>query len=335
MASRIKVLLLLGSTLGLSGCSIMHAQSRIDPRTVAIYDNVTKGCFSARAHDDANQGAIDLDCAKFPENPDKTAYYLAAVGDTQDAAKVEQTRVYYRNRLAWMLMKHSDDACIASLGRATNNEAVSNIVLELLTTATAAASTVVSGNTAKSILSATAATASGTRDHINAEVFRNTLVSAITKAITADRNRIASEIQLDLARPSAEYDVDRMIREVNRYHQACSYFNGLQLVVQAVDRSTPNQADRLKALDDAIKTLQDQMAKAGAQSEGSKNQLDQLIQFRAATAAIPTDKPTTPQAPPPPTDVTPPPAADPQVVKPEPALPKGQSQMKGRKPGNP
>ena len=287
--------------VALPGCAIMHAQSRIDPRTVAIYGSKEsaalvdeKRCFFDGIPEDANQGAVNLDCAKFPgaRDDDPTAYRLAAEEDKDVEAQAKGDRAYYRNRLAALLMKHADDACVASMGRASNNEAFSNVFLNFLTTATSAAATVVSGETAKSILSASAATASGTRDHINAGVFRNTVVSAVGRAISGEKARLGTQIELQLGKTSIEYDVDMMIRDVNRYHQACSFIRGLELVVQSVDRSAVRQADRVKALDDAIAVLRREMAATPALATSLAGQLQQLVSLRAQAAANP-DMPVT------------------------------------------
>lgn len=272
--------------LVLSGCSIMHAQSRIDPRTVASYQSKrlpTGDCspaFDGKHGGDANSGVVNLDCATFPGTTGTTAYELAST--TTDP----ELRRQFRNRLGGLLMKHADDSCIASLGRAANNEAVSNTVLSTLTTALSAASTVVTGDLAKSILSGSAATTSGARDSINAEIFRNTLISAIAKAINAERDKISTEIDGKLKQSTAEYDVDTMIRDINRYHQACSYVKGLELVTKAVDRSALcNATEQVRRFDLAIDSLAAEQSRPGVDQEALTRQKTELVQQRASIQA--------------------------------------------------
>lgn len=261
----------------------MHAQSRIDPRTVAAYESrktSSETCFAGKHPNDANAGIVNLDCATFPGDS-MTAYRRAA--ETTDLTQ----RADYRNRLGGLLMKYSDDACTASIGRAANNEAVSNVVLNTLTTAFASASTVVGGDLAKSILSAGAATTSGTRDHVNAEVFRNTVISAISKAITNERNKQSNEIEQKMLRSVAEYNVDMMVRDINRYHQSCSYVKGLELVVQAVDRAELlNVTEQIRRYDVAIAGLREDVAKASAANKDAlEKKLNEYIASRAAAVA--------------------------------------------------
>ncbi|MEH3123180.1 MAG: hypothetical protein PGN16_14575 [Sphingomonas phyllosphaerae] len=260
-------------------CSIMHAQSRIDPRTVASYESSITGkdakrCFVASYPKDANIGVVNLDCARFPGSSvsGPTAYELAATSADS------RQRQEYRNRLGAILLKHSDDVCTASIGRAANNEAGANTLLNSLTTGLAAASTIVMGELAKSILSGAATTTSGVRDHVNAEMFRNTLITAISKAIDEQRKSLSADILAKMDKPTAEYPVDMMIMDINRYHQECSYIRGLQLVTTAVDRSSiVNLTNQLHTYDEKIKFLQGQVDK-GVQVQA---RLQEAVEQRA------------------------------------------------------
>ncbi|MGH6781222.1 MAG: hypothetical protein ACREB5_03830 [Sphingomonadaceae bacterium] len=311
--------LLLAAALATSGCSIMHAQSRVDPRTVAIYSSSALksqkngGCFSAQPFDDANPGTVNLDCATFPDVPEQDgvsrarAYELAvwgsdAAGQLAIGRAATIPAQHYRNRLAAMLMKHSDDVCIATLGRAANNEAVSNVLLNILTTTLAATSTIVTGDLAKSILSGGATITSGSRDHINADVFRNKITSAVTQAIGNERRKLSDTIDGNLRLSPDDYTTDMMIRDVNRYHQECSYIRGLELVVKSVDRQSVSKADRVAALDETIGRLSSDIDKVKHNLppddlEKLKTQLGRTIELRGLVAALPepASAPTTPQ----------------------------------------
>lgn len=398
---RLRSLVLLGLASGLSGCSLMHAQSRIDPRTVASYDpreasperrgtvnergevDTLRGCFVSSYDDDANNGAVDLTCARFPGTPSDgpTAYALAtnyplpyswartpeetlrnpnpatpaapariapapptppparraasrrratkpaaAPAPTAPAAPavaavdpVEAERRLYRNRLGGLLMKHSDDNCTASLGRAANNEAVTNATLNVLTTGLASVASIVTGQEAQRILSGGAAITSGTRDHVNAAVFRNVLVSAVSRAIGDERRTMARGINEGMGRPVAEYDADRMIRDINAYHQSCSFIRGLELVVRAVDRTAiSDRSEQIRRYDEAIFFLETRLKDASAEdAAGLRTQRNALIEARnrlLVSADLPVGPPApsapAPPVPAPPSETSPPPTTE-------------------------
>jgi hypothetical protein len=275
-----QILLAAGLGLALGGCSIMHAQSRIDPRTVASYEPrgatpaagaaANTDCYTARYDGDANAGVVDLTCARFPGDDDgPTAYALATGATLYDPAHMplqgeplETARRQFRNRLGAMLMKHSDDVCTASIGRAANNEAVSNAVLNTLTTTLASVASIVTGQEAQRILGAGAAISSGTRDHLNAAIFRNVLVSAVSRAIRDERTGISRSIDEGMTKPITDYNADTMIRDINRYHQSCSFIRGLELVVRAVDRTaTSDRTEQIQRYNDAITALDGEIGK--------------------------------------------------------------------------
>lgn len=243
------------AALPLSGCTRIYAQSRVDPQTVAVYPQSipapVKGspdgsaACPVRVRYDTHRGAVDLDCFRFP-------------GDLSNGPTAYQQAVGHddlRNRLAAILMKHSDDVCTIELGRLTANEAAVNATLSILTSGLAAASTVATGDVAKSILSGLATTTNASRGHINAEVYRNVLSPAVARAIESERDRKRAAITLNLVKPSRDYSVDLMIMEVNDYHQVCSFYRGLTLVVDAVDRTKFDAADQQTSLQDAIDSL--------------------------------------------------------------------------------
>jgi hypothetical protein len=61
------------------------------------------------------------------------------------------------------------------------------------------------------------------------------------------------EAQFDSKIPS--YSVDQMIADVNRYHQICSFHNGIALVVDAVKRASPSVANDYRNMSAAISDL--------------------------------------------------------------------------------
>ena len=94
-------------------------------------------------------------------------------------------------------------------------------------------STIVGGDQAKTILSALAGQSTATRTNIDANVYQNQLVPALTKVMDAERNRISVEMDSKRGTSVTNYSADDMIRLANQYHQACSFQKAMQLLLDA------------------------------------------------------------------------------------------------------
>jgi hypothetical protein len=140
------------------------------------------------------------------------------------------------------LIKHSDDICVKEMGDISARESISNTALGITTSLLSGLGTVVTGERTKAWLAGGAGLSNATRDHINAEVFRNVLASALAKAIENDRTVRRTAIVSQFTVAPELHSVDQMIADVNRYHQSCSFYNGLVLVVDAVNRASPSIA---------------------------------------------------------------------------------------------
>lgn len=150
-----------------------------------------------------------------------TAYRLATVS------------AYYRNRLEGALLTHADMICEQEKGYIFANEASVGTIFDVLASGFSAASTIVTGDQAKSILSGLSGLSTATNSHVVANVYKNQIVPAITKAIDAERKEIMQEIIAQREKTAILYSADQMIQAVNRYHQACSFQKGLQRLLDA------------------------------------------------------------------------------------------------------
>jgi len=257
--------------IAVSGCqtwNTLESQARVDPRSIAHYRSAggtltlsTTCDKSTRLRGDAYDVAIDLDCFRFPSatpaQPGELAYSLAAQDDGS------------RNRLASILMKHSDDICTKELGDLSAREAITNTALGIATSVLKTVSSVVTGNNVKSWLSGGAAVTNATRDHVNAEVFRNVLTSAMAKAIGNERLILRDAMLAKFGTGRAAYPVDQMIMEVTQYHQNCSFYNGLVLVVDAVNRASPSIAGAYRDKSAAIADLDVRIAEMERRAAGA------------------------------------------------------------------
>lgn len=238
--------------VALAACGTFQAQSRVDPIKIASYHSVRDACLEPRFPRDRHAGATNLDCFRF-KGDTFTAYELAA----RDAA--------YRNRLAEYLIGESNTVCNRELGNLTANQAMVNAGLGILTTAFGTAGSIVSGQLAGNILAGAAAGANASRDHINAEVYRNELSPRITRAIRDLRKSEGAAVEGKFGKTIADYSVEGMIRDVNNYHQLCSYFIGLDLILKDVDRAALYRADPRRTASLAITNVRAQIASINRQ----------------------------------------------------------------------
>lgn len=332
--------------LVLSGCARLGAQSRIDPATVAVYPDAKKppkglasagsahghGCPLARGPHDYDSGAIDLDCFQFPEDlhlAPATASARAAGAAPRPAAKLAYARAVdsrrERNRLAALLLKHSDDVCTVELGKIYSYEATVNTSLSVLNTALTTAANIVTGERASSILTGGATIAGASRDHANVHVYRNQFAYAISRAITLERETRKEAIERRYGDDNTQWTVDDAIRAVNDYHGQCSFYKGLELLLAAVEnkkdldrhQGAAARQTRLGEIDREIARQQAIMAKL-PDDEAKKPYLDRIEALAEERMNLLTE-PIAPSAPEPePEPSEPEPEPEPSEPEPEP-----------------
>ena len=316
------IILAVGLAISLSACARLGAQSRVDPATIAVYPDSekrpgrsatdTRRCPLQRSQHDFERGAIDLDCFMFPE--DLRPPTGVTEGQLAYARAVESKRE--RNRLSALLLKHSDDLCTVELGRLNSNEATVNTSLSVLTTTLTTVANIVTGERASEILTGAATVASGSRDHINVHVYRNQVAYAVSRAIALERQTRREAIESRYIDAPDLWTVDDAIRAVNAYHQQCSFYKGLELLLASVEskanadrymdkREKQNEVDDLvreiaaeeAALDDAqVSEREPILTRINALKKRK-----QELQFGASVASQPVatdapgDKPANPQ----------------------------------------
>ena len=226
------------SLAALAACTSGGA-ARVEPSHVAVYDK-TRSCevdrpeapglavkFKDSETRDARRrpGSIDLSCFRFKKSdPQGKAY-----------ADAEKTKVG-RNRLANAIIMQSDSVCGVEKALMLERQAEVNGWLSIAATGLSVTSSIVTGDLASNILAGGSAFASASRDHVNAHVYRNQIIQTITSAIDGKRALKLTEIEQNLAKETGDYSIDQAIREINQYHQLCSFGVGLQTVMEAVEK---------------------------------------------------------------------------------------------------
>lgn len=277
-----------------SGCARLQAQSRVDPQAVAYYNpgnfdpppagtsGASGGC-PAKIPGDFHGGAVNLDCFYFPEdNKALAAGTSRPTAYARVAAEADQAKArILRNRLGDILITHADTICTREMGALVANEGTTNTALSTLDTLFSTTSTIVTGEQAKSILSGLAGVANASRAHINAEVYRNALATAIARAIENERGKQLATIRGNMsAKDVGTYTLDQMIRDVNAYHQTCSFYRGISLVNDAVDATKPAAETPAGVTQTASEAIDRQIAALEAQKKkfpGQANGIDGAI----------------------------------------------------------
>ena len=292
--------------------------SRVDPLTIAVYpggknpgelDKAGRGgattvgkCHLVEGAGGYFPGAIDLDCFKFPEDGEKldpknqspncpvltsATAYARAVGCKRE-----------RNRLTALLLKHSDDICVREMGSLTADQATTNASLNILATAATTTANIVTGDQAKSILTGVGTFATASRSHINADVYRNTVAYAVSRAISIERKRLRDLIEGRYKDTVDIFTVDDAIRAANEYHGVCSFYRGLELVLASVEgdqrtRDAQMRREQIEELERQITQYRSLLSnKAGG--EDAKTYTDKIAELvdqiqRLTLAGIPAD----------------------------------------------
>lgn len=219
-----RVMCVAATAILLSGCASTGRMARVDPAGVTAQMKDRADCKLVSQYGGDKEQSIDLDCYKFDKDSQNTAYQMASSGD-----KAED----YRNRLQSVLINQANFVCQLEKGRLYANRATMDSVFDFTSAGLSSASSIVSGDLAKSILSGVAGLSTATRSNLNANIYQNQLIPAITRVMDAERKDILISINARSKQTIADFNVDEMVRLANEYHQACSFEKGVQLLLNA------------------------------------------------------------------------------------------------------
>jgi hypothetical protein len=206
-----------------AGCSHTGRLARVDPASITAQVSERSPCELVSLYKGDQPQSIDLDCYKFNRDDPKTAYRLASDPGGKP----------YRNRLQNVLLNQANFVCQLQKGRMYANRATLDSALDFTSAGFSAASTIVGGELAKSILSAVAGLSTATRGNLNANIYQNQLVPALSRVMDAERKDVLIALSARSKQSLEDFDVDDMVRLVNEYHQACSFEKGVQLLLNA------------------------------------------------------------------------------------------------------
>lgn len=223
---------------GCTAVGVMDRSARVNPATATARPAAegANKCPLTRTLAGDQPFAIDLGCFKFQPNDtnEPLAYKMAVDGPSSGSAdEREKARRLARNRLEAVLIDHANTICENEKGKIYARRAASAGILDFLASGFSATSTIVGGEQAKSIFAGLAGLSTATRTNIDANVYQNQIVSAITKVMDAERRSILSTMESKHTASTDEYNADEMIRLANSYHQACSFQKGVELLLDA------------------------------------------------------------------------------------------------------
>jgi hypothetical protein len=111
------------------------------------------------------------------------------------------------------------------------------------------AGTVAAAEAAKSALAAAATGVTGVQAAMNEQIYQQLFVGTIVNTIDGSRTEKLAEITAQRGLSIEAYSVDDMIRDVQQYHQSCSFYEGLVLLHETViaNRELTKEIDSAKA----------------------------------------------------------------------------------------
>lgn len=208
--------------------------------------------------------SINLDTYRFREDQgmQQPIAYAKAVTTAKD-----------RNRLQTIIMEQSDAMCEEHKGEIVETASSSNLFLNIGTSALSGTAAVVKGALAKSALAAGAGFTSATAAEISDKVYQRLFVGTIVRAIDKSREEKAKLIGTDRAKAIEDYTVDDAIRDAQDYHQRCSFYQGIVLLNEAIERNQLSTDDLIKHAE-VLRTQINETERLRAEAEKAKRDSD-------------------------------------------------------------
>jgi hypothetical protein len=167
-----------------------------------------------------------------------------------------------RNIIASRVMLASDNMCNGHKADIVANQSVANTAFGSLTNIFSGLGTFVGGAATKAGLAAGAALSNGSRSLVNEEIYYKAFAVAIVRAINQDREPVGVKIVQRLHDEKvATYPIDDVLRDLQKYHESCSFTNGLRIVAEAVDKRAPTLGE-LQSRIGELNAQRDQRIKA-------------------------------------------------------------------------
>lgn len=170
---------------------------------------------------------VNISAAATQKSKGKQAGSKTATPTTE----VPSACVKLRNSAVATLVAASDEGCYTHLRSMYGNEAAWNLTLGSLTTLLTGSAAVVGSMTAKTNLAAAGAFFSSERALGNEVVYKNQIVPAIHQKILEKRRAEYDKILTHFSETETQLPFRAAMLSVIRYHNMCSFMEGLQWVL--------------------------------------------------------------------------------------------------------
>jgi hypothetical protein len=165
-------------------------------------------------------------------NIGESLYELARKSDDKDAAKMA------RNDLQNAIIRVSKGNTAKHLARLKSTDNAVNLVLGSAQLGLSGGASVAAEHSARALAAASTG-AGGARELFTEQVYRNALVESLTRLILTEQDRFYEEvIRPRQASPITEYGVEAAITDAISYHEKGSFYFGLSLAREAIERQT-------------------------------------------------------------------------------------------------
>lgn len=157
--------------------------------------------------------------------------------EMQDVCKAQ------RNSMAWSLMIASDQACQYYVQGMYSNEATANVTAGTSAALFSGAAAITTPLSASQILAALGGFSSAERSLFNEVVYKDRLITAISKKIGEGRKSAKGAFTDSQTKSVDEYPLNAAMFDVLQYHHTCSFFYGLE---KALEEGAQTSADLQK-----------------------------------------------------------------------------------------
>ena len=167
-----------------------------------------------------------------------------------------------RNRVQDRIIAASNQRCAEHKRFLRRFDTTTNWLLGSLTTLTAGAGGIVTNVDTARTLSGIAGVASGIQSQTNEVYFHQRTVHILTKGLETRREKILDSIKKEQAKPIGEYNVERAVGDVIKYHDACSVIAGLEQVAEDQQRAKNPGIEEFEQTIKRVKSLSEDLSAA-------------------------------------------------------------------------
>lgn len=164
---------------------------------------------------------------------DVSQVYAECTGATLDQQKAKDC---LRTTIA-KAISASNEYCIAHLKEIYGNDAAFNITTGSFATLSSGAASITNGGSAK-LLAAISTFFNAERSLVNETIYKNQITTHIGIKISQSRATTGAAIRAELA--TTTYDIAQAAFDIDNYHNSCSFYNGLQKVLEEGTNTTPS-----------------------------------------------------------------------------------------------